>query len=472
VDLLNNLALGFGAAFTAQNLLCAFFGSVLGTLIGVLPGLGPVATIAMLLPSIYSLDATPALIMLATVYCGARHGHARATVAAAGLGSFFAGSVGALVLAICSPPLVALAFQFGPAEYFSLTVLVLIGTVVLGSGSLIKAIAMMVLGLLLGQLNSDLAAAVPRFSFQLPELSRGVGFVSMVVGMFGLGRIVIQLGMPAQARDRLTQDLRGAWPTLEDIQAITPAVIRGTALGSVLGVLPGGGVLLASFAADSVEKRAPPGEVTWGIDHGRAVAGHESANAAALQTSFVPLLTLGLPTNVVMALILGAMTIKGIEPGPQLMAANPQLFWGLIASMSLGQLILLALNLPPIGLWRRLLAVPYRWLFPGVTVVCCIGLYTLDQSGVGIYLGAFFALVGYVFHKLGCEPAPLLLGYLLGPMLEQHLQHALQLSSGDWGTFVAHPLSAGLLVAAALLAVLAILPSIRARRELAFQEQG
>ncbi len=502
MELLNNLALGFGVAFSWINLAYAFGGAVLGTLIGVLPGLGPVATIAMLLPSIYALDATPALIMLAGIYYGAqyggsttailinvpgesssvvtaidgykmaRQGRAGAALAAAGLGSFFAGCVGTVIIAAFAPPLTELAFKFGPAEYFSLMVLGLIGAVVLASGSLVKAIAMIILGLLLGQINTDVISGVPRYSFDIPELTDGIGFVAIAMGVFGFGEIIANLGQPAEHREVFTKDVKGLWPTKDDFKNAWPAVLRGTSLGSLLGVLPGGGALLASFAAYTVEKKTPmkPGEVPFGQGNIRGVAGPESANNAGAQTSFIPMLTLGIPPNAVMALMVGAMTIKGIQPGPQVMTSNPQLFWGLIASMWVGNLMLVILNLPLIGIWIKLLTVPYRFLFPAIMAFCCIGLYTLNNSSFDVYVGALFAIVGYIFYKLSCEPAPLLLGFILGPMMEENLRRALLLSRGDWGTFVTRPLSAGLLAAAALMIVVVTLPAIKSKREEAFQD--
>jgi putative tricarboxylic transport membrane protein len=504
MDLLANLALGFGVAFTPINLAYAFGGALLGTLIGVLPGLGPVATIAMLLPSIYALDATPALIMLAGIYYGAqyggsttailinvpgesssvvtaidgyqmaRKGRAGAALAAAGLGSFFAGCVGTVIIAAFAPPLTELAFKFGPAEYFSLMVLGLIGAVVLASGSLIKAIAMILLGLLLGQINTDVISGVPRYSFDIPELTDGIGFVAIAMGVFGFGEIIANLGQPAEHREVFTKDVKGLWPTKEDFKNAWPAVMRGTALGSILGVLPGGGALLASFAAYTVEKkmRMGPNEVPFGKGNIRGVAGPESANNAGAQTSFIPMLTLGIPPNAVMALMVGAMTIKGIQPGPQVMTSNPQLFWGLIASMWVGNLMLIILNLPLIGIWIKLLTVPYRFLFPAIMVFCSIGLYTLNNNAFDVYAGALFAVVGYLFYKLGCEPAPLLLGFILGPMMEENLRRALLLSRGDWTTFATRPLSAGLLLAALAMIVVVCLPSIKAKREEAFQEEA
>ncbi len=501
MDLINNLALGFGVAFTAQNLLYAFFGAMLGTLIGVLPGLGPVATIAMLLPSIYALDATPALIMLAGIYYGAqyggsttailinvpgesssvvtaidgyqmaRQGRAGAALAAAGLGSFFAGSVGTLIIAAFAPPLTELAFKFGPAEYFSLMVLGLIGAVVLASGSLLKALAMILLGLLLAQINTDVISGTARYSFDIPELTDGIGFVTIAMGVFGFGEIIANLGQPAEHREVFTKDVKGLWPTKKDFQDAWPSVLRGTALGSLLGVLPGGGALLAAFATYTMEKKLAGASGKFGKGDIRGVAGPESANNAGAQTSFIPMLTLGIPPNPVMALMVGAMTIKGIQPGPQVMTSNPELFWGLIASMWVGNLMLIVLNLPLIGMWIKLLTVPYRFLFPAITLFCCIGVYTLNNNTFDVFLTALFAAVGYIFFKLGCESAPLLLGFILGPMMEENLRRALLLSRGDWTTFVTRPLSSGLLIAAALMLVVVMLPTIKRKREETFHEK-
>ncbi|MCG3190745.1 MAG: hypothetical protein LKCHEGNO_03567 [Burkholderiaceae bacterium] len=502
MDLIHNLGIGFETALSLQNVLYALLGVVLGTLIGVLPGLGPVATIAMLLPSIYSLDATPALIMLAGIYYGAqyggsttailinvpgesasvvtaidgyqmaRQGRAGPALAAAGLGSFFAGTCATLVVAAFAPPLTELAFKFGPAEYFSLMVLGLIGAVVLASGSLIKAIAMIILGLLIGQINTDVISGVPRYSFDIPELTDGIGFVAIAMGVFGFGEIIANLGRPAEHREVFTKDVKGLWPTKADFKAAFPSVLRGTALGSILGTLPGGGALLSSFATYTMEKKLAGASGIFGKGDIRGVAGPESANNAGAQTSFIPMLTLGIPPNPVMALMVGAMTIKGIQPGPQVMSSNPTLFWGLIASMWVGNLMLIVLNLPLIGIWIKLLTVPYRFLFPAILTFCCIGLYTINNSNFDVYISVIFGFVGYLFYKLGCEPAPLLLGFILGPMMEENLRRALLLSRGDWSTFVTRPLSAGLLIASALMIVVVALPSIKAKRQEAFSAEG
>ena len=503
MDLINNLSLGFGVAFTPINLLYAFVGCLLGTLIGVLPGIGPVATIAMLLPATYALPPVSALIMLAGIYYGAQYGgsttailvnlpgeassvvtvidgHAMAkqgragpALAAAGLGSFFAGCVGTLILAAFAPPLTELAFKFGPAEYFSLMILGLIGAVVLASGSLLKAIAMILLGLLLGLVGTDVNSGVARFSLGIPELTDGIGFITIAMGVFGYGEIISNLGKHASEREVFVGKVTGLMPTKEDFKHMTPAILRGTALGSLLGILPGGGAFLAAFAAYTIEKKIKlkPGEIAFGKGNIRGVAGPESANNAGAQTSFIPLLTLGIPPNAVMALMVGAMTIHNIQPGPQVMTSNPQLFWGLIASMWIGNAMLIILNLPLIGMWIKLLTVPYRFLFPAIVLFCAIGVYSTNNNTFDIWLVAIFGVVGYWFIKIGTEPAPLLLGFILGPMMEENLRRALLLSRGDWSVFVTRPLSASLLAVAAILVVIVLLPAVKNKREEAFVEE-
>ena len=502
MDLITNLSIGFGVAFTAQNLVYAFVGCLLGTLIGVLPGIGPVATIAMLLPATYALPPVAALIMLAGIYYGAqyggsttailvnlpgesssvvtvidgyqmaRKGRAGPALAAAGLGSFFAGCVGTLILAAFAPPLTELAFKFGPAEYFSLMILGLIGAVVLASGSLLKAITMILFGLALGLVGTDVNSGVARYSFDIPELTDGIGFIAIAMGVFGYGEIIGNLAVPSDQREVFTAKVKGLWPTKEDFRRMTPAVLRGTALGSALGILPGGGALLSAFAAYTIEKKIKlkKGEVPFGQGNIRGVAGPESANNAGAQTSFIPLLTLGIPPNAVMALMVGAMTIHNIQPGPQVMTSNPELFWGLIASMWIGNLMLIILNLPMIGLWIKLLTIPYKWLFPAIVLFCAVGVYSENNNTFDVWMVAIFGIVGYAFLKLKCEPAPLLLGFILGPMMEENLRRALLLSRGDWSVFVMRPLSAGLLAAAALLLIIVLLPSVKSKREEAFVE--
>jgi putative tricarboxylic transport membrane protein len=502
MELFDHLSMGFGVAFTFTNLLYCLGGCILGTLIGVLPGIGPVATIAMLLPATYALPPVSALIMLAGIYYGAqyggsttailvnlpgesssvvtvidgyqmaRKGRAGPALAAAGLGSFFAGCVGTLILAAFAPPLTELAFKFGPAEYFSLMVLGLIGAVVLASGSLLKAIGMIVLGLLLGLVGTDVNSGVARFSFDIPELTDGIGFVAIAMGVFGYGEIIANLSRPDEDREVFTAKVSGLFPTKEDFKRMIPAVLRGTALGSSLGILPGGGALLSAFAAYTIEKKTKlkPGEVPFGKGNIRGVAAPEAANNAGAQTSFIPLLTLGIPPNAVMALMVGAMTIHNIQPGPQVMTSNPELFWGLIASMWIGNAMLVILNLPLIGLWIKLLTVPYKFLFPAIVLFCAIGVYSTNNNTWDIWMVGIFGFVGYTFFKLGCEPAPLLLGFILGPMMEENLRRSLLLSRGDWSVFVTRPISLGLLLAALLLLVIVLLPAVKAKREEAFVE--
>ena len=500
MELIDNLALGFSTALTLQNLFYCFIGVLIGTLIGVLPGIGPIATLAMLLPVTYALPPTSALIMLAGIYYGAqyggsttailvnlpgesssvvtcidgyqmaRRGRAGAALATAALGSFFAGTIGVLIVAGLALPMVELAFKFGPAEYFSLMVLGLIGAVVLAGGSLVKAIAMIVLGLLLGLVGTDVNSGVARFSFDIPELADGINFAAVAMGVFGFAEIIANLEQKDK-REVFTSKVGRLMPSKAEFKYAYPAVLRGTALGSVLGVLPGGGALLAAFAAYTLEKKItrnadPP----FGKGNIRGVAAPESANNAGAQTSFIPMLTLGIPPNAVMALMVGAMTIHNIQPGPQVMSSNPSLFWGLIASMWIGNLILVVLNLPLIGMWVQLLKVPYRLLYPAILVFCGIGVYSINNNPFDVTVTAVFGLIGYIFYKLRCEPAPLILGFILGPMMEENLRRAMLLSRGDATVFFTRPLSLGLLIAAAVLIVIVALPNIKKKREAAFQE--
>ena len=501
-DLFHPLALGFEVAFTAQNLLHALIGCLLGTLIGVLPGIGPLTTIAMLLPATYALAPISALIMLAGIYYGAqyggsttailvnlpgetssvvtaldgyqmaRKGRAGPALAAAGISSFIAGCVGTLALAAFAVPLTQIAFQFGPAEYFALMVVGLLGAVVMASGSLLKAVAMVVLGLLLGMVGTDVNSGVARYSLDIPELGDGIGFIVVAMGLFGYGEIIQNLARPDEERGLTSKKVSGLMPTREDFKLMLPAALRGTALGSVLGVLPGGGAVLASFAAYTLEKktRLRPGEEKFGAGNIRGVAAPEAANNAGAQTSFIPMLTLGIPPNAVMALMVGAMTIHNIQPGPQVMSSNPELFWGLIASMWIGNLMLVILNLPLVGLWIRLLSIPYRWLFPAIVLFCALGVYSTNNNSFDVWLTGLFGVVGYCLMRLGCEPAPLLLGLILGPMMEENLRRAMLLSRGDWSVFVTRPISAALLALAVLMLLLVLLPSIRKQRAQAFTE--
>jgi putative tricarboxylic transport membrane protein len=454
----------------------------------------------MLLPVTYALPPVAALIMLAGIYYGAQYGgsttsilvnlpgeassavtcldgyqmalqgRAGAALSVAALGSFFAGCVGTLLLAAFASPMTELALKFGPAEYFSLMVLGLIGAVVLAHGSVLKAITMIIFGLLLGLVGTDVNSGMARFSFGVPELTDGLGVAQIAMGVFGFAEIMLNLEREA-VRDLLAQKLSRLWPTKQEAKDSAPAVIRGTIIGSLLGILPGGGALLASFAAYGLEKKVSKHPERFGKGAIEGVAGPESANNAAAQTSFIPLLTLGIPPNAVMALMVGAMTIHNIQPGPQVMTSNPSLFWGLIVSMWIGNLMLVVLNLPLIGMWVKLLTVPYRMLYPAILLFCCIGVYSLSNSVFDVYMTAGFGFMGYVLVKLECEPAPLMLGFILGPMMEENLRRAMLLSRGDPTTFFTRPISLGLMIAAAGLLVLIMLPALRKKREEVFIEE-
>lgn len=498
--LITNLGIGFGVAFTLQNLIYCFIGCLLGTLIGVLPGIGPIATIAMLLPATYALPPVAALIMLAGIYYGAqyggsttailvnlpgesssvvtmldgyqmaRKGRAGAALSVAALGSFIAGCFGTLILAAFAAPLAELAFKFGPAEYFSLMVLGLIGAVVLASGSLIKAIGMIILGLLLGLVGTDVNTGVSRFAFGIPELSDGIGFISVAMGVFGFAEIIANVDMK-EARETFTNKVSGLLLSWADFKNSLGAIVRGTGIGSLLGILPGGGALLAAFAAYTIEKKLEKNPtVPYGQGNIRGVAGPESANNAGAQTSFIPLLTLGIPPNAVMALMVGAMTIHNIQPGPQVMTSNPQLFWGMIASMWIGNLMLVILNLPLIGMWVQLLKVPYRILYPAILMFCCIGVFSVNNNSFDVLITVLFGVLGIVFLRFGCEAAPLLLGFILGPMMEENLRRAMLLSRGDPTVFLTRPLSATMLAMALAMVVIISLPAISKKREETFVE--
>jgi TctA family transporter len=474
---------------------------LLGTLVGVLPGIGPTATIAMLLPITFNFEPVTALIMLAGIYYGAqyggsttailinlpgetsaavtaidghqmaRNGRAGPALATAAIGSFFAGSVAILIVVLFAPLLASVALTFGSAEFFSLVVLGLIASIALASGSTVKALAMIALGLLLGTVGQDMYTGTPRFTFGFRELFSGINFVSVAVGMFGIAEIIRNLE-DETTRAKAIKSVKNLWLTREDLRRIVGPVLRGTALGSLLGVLPGAGHVLAAFASYSLEKRVSKHPETFGHGAIEGVAGPESANNAAAQTSFIPLLTLGLPAHPVMALMVGAFIIQGITPGPSVIVDEPALFWGLLVSMWVGNLLLVLLNLPLIGIWVRLLTVPYGVLFPAIVAFACIGTFSLNQNVFDVFAIAFFGVLGYALVKLGCEPAPLLLGFVLGPLLEQHLRRALIISHGDLTVFVTRPISLVLLIAAALALVLAVLPAIRRKREVVFQEEA
>jgi putative tricarboxylic transport membrane protein len=499
MDLIANLALGFATALTPVNLLLAFIGCLVGTLIGVLPGVGPIATIAMLMPLTLKVDPTGALIMLAGIYYGAQYGgsttaillnipgevtavvtaidghemakrgRAGTALGIAALGSFFAGTVATLVIAAIGAPLTKLALLFGPAEYFGLMVFGLGLAIVLARGSVLKAVIMVVLGLLLATVGTDLETGQDRLTLGIAELSDGVDFAVLAMGVFGIAEILRNLENP-ESRHVAVSKIGRLLPSLDELRRSLGPVVRGTGIGSILGILPGNGAVLGPFASYALEKKLSKDPSRFGKGAIEGVAGPESANNAGAQTSFIPLLTLGIPPNAVMALMVGAMTIHGLIPGPQVMIKHPTLFWGLIASMWIGNLFLLVINLPLIGLWVRLLKVPYRLMFTTILLFCAIGIYSINNNPYDVYFTAFFGLAGYVFIKLGLEPAPMLLGFVLGRLMEEKLRQALALSEGSLMTFVERPVAAALLVLAAAVMAIAVLPAVSRSRQKAFQE--
>jgi putative tricarboxylic transport membrane protein len=500
MELIANIGLGLSIAVTPTNLLYCLIGVFLGTLIGVLPGLGPTATISMLLPVTFALPPASALIMLAGIYYGsqyggsttsilvnlpgeaasvvttldgyqmAKQGRAGVALATSAIGSFFAGTVATLLLALFAPPLAAMALKFGPADYFSLMVLGLVASVVLAQGSLLHAIAMVLLGLLLGLVGTDVNSGAQRYTFGMPELADGIGFVVVAMGMFGLAEIIRNL--EREEGQAVIAKITSLMPTKEDWKRMVAPILRGTLIGSAVGILPGSGSILGSFAAYSLEKKISKNRAQFGQGAIEGVAAPESANNAGAQTSFIPMLTLGIPSNPVMALMVGAMIIQGIQPGPAVIKEQPALFWGIIVSMWIGNFFLIILNLPLIGLWVRMIMVPYRLLYPSILVFCAIGVFSLRNSVFDIYLMGLFGVLGYVFSKLGCEPAPMLLAFILGPLMEEYLRRAMLLSRGNPWVFVQRPISVTLLALAVLAMCAVLLPSFSKTREEAFTESS
>ncbi|MFK0337048.1 tripartite tricarboxylate transporter permease [Agrobacterium deltaense] len=497
-DLFSNIILGFGVAVTPVNLFYCLLGVTLGTMIGILPGIGPSATVALLLPITYTMPDTAALIMLAGIFYGAqyggsttailvnlpgesssvvtcidgyamaRQGRAGVALATAALGSFFAGTVATVLIVVVAKPLSAIALAFGPADYFSLVIFGLLFAVFLSSGSPVKAVGMVAFGIALSLVGIDPTSGEQRFTFGMAELFDGIDFVVLAIGLLGVSEILFNLQQGVE-RDADTVKTGSLMPTRQDFKQAFPAVLRGTALGSFLGVLPGGGAIMSSFASYALERKISKDPSRFGKGAIEGLAGPESANNAGAQTSFIPLLTLGIPANGLMALMVGAMMIQGITPGPEVMQSRPDLFWGLIASMWVGNLLLLVLNLPLIGIWVRLLGIPYRFLCPAILMFCAIGAYGLSYSVVDVLFCAVFGIVGFFLRKIGCEPAPLVLGFVLGPLLEQNMRLGLLISQGSFSTFVTHPISATLLALSGMVVIMMAMPAIMRRREVVFQ---
>jgi TctA family transporter len=493
MELFNNLIFGFSVALTWQNLWFCFIGCFLGTLIGVLPGIGPLATIAMLLPITFNLPPVAALIMLAGIYYGAqyggsttailvnlpgetsavvtcidgyqmaRQGRAGPALAIAAVGSFFAGTVCTLIIALFGPPLAELALKFGAPEYFSLMLMGLVAAAVLAQGDMIKSLTMVAMGLLLGIVGTDVNSGMARYSFGIAELTDGIGFIVIAVGVFAIGEIIGNLGQPDE-ETVFTAEIKGLMPTINDLKISAAPIMRGTLIGAFFGVLPGTGPAIASFSSYMVEKKLAKDPSRFGKGAIEGVAGPESANNADAQCKFIPMLTLGIPASAVMALMLGALTIQGIAPGPQVMTQKPDLFWGLVASMWIGNLMLVILNLPMVGMWVQLLKVPYRLLFPAIMAFSCIGIYSVNNSSMELYLTALFGVIGFFWMKTDCPPAPMLLGFVLGPLMEENLRRALLISRGDPSVFVTRPISLGFVIATVLIIIVMGLPAIRAKR--------
>jgi putative tricarboxylic transport membrane protein len=493
-DLFPNLYLGFSVALTLKNLAYCFLGVFVGTVIGVLPGIGPLAAIAMLLPLTFNLDAVAALIMLSGIYYGtkyggsttaimlklpgesasvvtcldgyemAKQGRAGPALGMAAVASFIAGTIGTLMIGMFGPPLAEVALLFGAPEYFSLMLFSLIGAAVLVQGSMLKALGMIVVGLLLGIAGTDVNSGMSRFTFGVTGLTDGINFVVIAMGLFGFAEIVSNLEQGSLNRDLLFQKVKNLWPSWNDFRLSWNPMMRGTFLGAFFGILPGAGPTIASFSAYTVEKKVSKNRAQFGKGAIEGVASPEAANNSASQCEFIPTLALGVPGSATMALILGALTIQGIAPGPQVMTQRPDLFWGLIASMWIGNLMLVVLNLPLIGLWVKLLTVPYRLLFPAIMVFMAIGVYSVNNNALDIHLALLFGVVGYIFIKLKCEPAPLILAVVLGPLMEENLRRALLISRGDASVLVTRPISAGFLIATLLLLMVMIVPAITKKR--------
>ncbi len=500
MDLVQHLAIGFGTALSPENLIYCLLGAVLGTFIGVLPGLGPTATVAMLLPVTYYLSPTASLIMLAGIYYGsqyggsttaillnlpgevsssvtaidgyqmARQGKAGPALSIAAIGSFFAGTFATFAIAVVALPLAVIALKFGSAQYFSLILLGLVTSTALAHGSVLKALAMIVAGILFGLVGTDVDSGVFRFTLGLVELTDGLSMVAVALGIFGIVEVLRNLenvssGFSGMARiDRLL-------PTRQELRQASGPILRGSVLGSFLGTLPGGGSILSAFTSYTLEKRLAKDPSRFGHGAIEGVAGPESANNAGAQTSFIPLLTLGIPSHPLMALMMGALLIQGITPGPNVVTEQPELFWGVIASMWIGNAMLIILNLPLVGVWVAMLRIPYRIMVPVIVTFSVIGVFTVSNSSFDVLVLLAFGLLGYAFHKVGCEPAPFLMGFVLGGLLEEHLRRAMVFSRGDPTTFVTEPISGGLLFVTVVVLAIIMLPSVARKREEIFVDE-
>ncbi|MFC7609242.1 tripartite tricarboxylate transporter permease [Teichococcus aestuarii] len=494
MDMFANLAMGFGEAFAPQNLLYCFIGVFLGTFVGVLPGIGGTATISMLLPLTFYVPPTAAIIMLAGIYYGAQYGGSTASIlmnlpgtpaaavacldgypmaqkgragvalAMTTIASFVGASLGIIILTAFSPLLAGVALSFGPADYFAMMLLGLVAAATLAHGSPVKGIAMVLVGLALGMVGTDVQTGQQRFTFDIPQLADGISLVALAMGLFGVAEVIGSINRIKAGRSQHKITMRSLMPTGKDMKDSTLPMLRGTGVGAIFGALPGAGATIASFMSYAVEKKVARDPSRFGKGAIEGITSPESANNAASQTAFIPTLTLGIPGDATMALMLGALIIQGIQPGPRLVTEHPELFWGLIASFWIGNVMLVILNLPLIGLWVKMLSIPYRILYPAILMFICIGVYSVNNSAFDVLLVMIFGVFGYVMALLKFEPAPLLLGFILGPLMEEHLRRAMLLSRGDAMVFLERPISAGFLAVTAALLVWAAVALMRQNR--------
>lgn len=491
MDLINHLLLGFSVAGTATNLLYCFIGALVGTLIGVLPGLGPTATISMLLPMTYALGPIPSIIMLAGIYYGSQYGgsttsillntpgevgsvmtcvdghkmtlqgRAGTAIFAAGFASFIAGCIATVLIAAFSPPLSKLAFMFGPAEYCMMMAFGFITVGILTTGDLIRGVGMAMIGVLIGFIGTDLGTGLSRYTFGIADLEDGVGFVTVAIGIFAIGEIAKNIA--TNANIRAYKGTVNVFPKWEDIKRIIPPSIRGSVVGSFLGLIPGGSAAISSYAAYAVDKKFSKNKEEFGKGAIEGVAAPESANNAASQTGFIPLMSFGLPENATMALMLGALIMNGVQPGPGMLEKQPELFWGLVASMFIGNLMLVILNVPLVKIWVQIVRIPYNVLYPMIIAVCCVGAYTIHNNPNDIILVALFGLLGYIFAVLELEPAPLMLGLVLGQMFEEYFRRQLSITGGDFTPFVTRPISLSILLLMGAVIVFGVYKAVRGK---------
>ncbi|MEQ1647322.1 MAG: tripartite tricarboxylate transporter permease [Hyphomicrobiaceae bacterium] len=501
MDVLSSLGFGFSVALQPTNLLACFFGVFIGTLVGVLPGIGPVSAMALLLPVTLSGTPEAGIIMMSGIYYGsmyggsttsilvnipgeaasvvtcldghemAKRGRAGPALGMAALSSFAAGTMSIILLMLVAPSLARVAVAFGPPEYFSLMVLGLTVLSFLTQGSMAKAMIMACIGVVLGLIGIDGITGTPRLAFDRLELLDGIGLVPVVMGLFGIAEILANLEKQVE-RDIIASRIGSLWPSSQDWVRSRWAIVRGTILGFFLGILPGGGAVISSFASYAIERKFSKYPEEFGKGAIEGVAGPEAANNAAAGGAFIPLMTLGIPPNVVMALLLGAFIVHGLQPGPLMMTTSPGVFWGIVASMYIGNVMLLILNMPLVGLWVQVLRVPYNILFPLIVMFCIVGVFASGNSVFDILVMIGFGVFGYLCRKFGYEPAPMVLAFVLGPMLENNLRKSLILSQGEFSVFVTRPISATCLVLAAMILIAVLMPSLSKKREVIAQDQS